>query len=127
MEKKIERNNKKVASRYLHLVKRTLVGSWGVKVMAMRDLRAQVLNYVDNFAGEITLEQLMEEVGTPQVVAESYFSKSDLDLLKKRARRYFIWRTVAIVAIVCFVIAAFFAFYYHDNMYTVVYGDVYTP
>lgn len=127
MEKKMCQKNKKTVRQYLRLVRRTLSGSLGVKAMVMQDLRGQVFDYLDGFEGGLTVEQLIEDLGPPKEVGESYLAKRDLDDIKKRAKRYVVWRIVAIVAIFGFVLSFAMAWYYYDSMCTIVYGDAYVP
>lgn len=127
MEKKICQKNKKTARQYLRLVRRTLSGSLGVKAMVMQDLRGQVFDYLDDFDGGLTIEQLIEDLGPPKEVGESYFAKRDLDDIKKRAKRYVVWRIVAIVAIFCFTLSFVMAWYYYDSMCTIIFGGAYAP
>ena len=98
----------KACRQFLGEVNKALSCSWNMKIVIMREIRAQLMEFANQVEGEITAEQLTEHLGAAEQVGKGYFDKADLEWLKKRSKQVLWWRVATGVLVVLLVIAIAF-------------------
>ena len=122
----MEAKTNKICRQYLRKVRRALSCSWTMKALAMKDLQERVAEYVGGYKGKVTVEHLEECFGTAAEVGESFFSKNDLAVLKKRANRTILWMIVAVAALICLAFVTYLVIYLmNSRTFITAYSGVY--
>ncbi len=73
--------------KYLNCVKKELICSSSIKQNYIRELKSQINDFAEQ-KGDLTLDMLYTEFGSPKEIADIFWSKEDLESLNKKAKKY---------------------------------------
>ena len=92
---------KKIVEKYLKEVKSALFCSSSMKQAFLSTVKQRISDLFPD-PSALSVEELYKEIGTPEEIACSLESRSDIELLKQKAKRYEI---VKIFCIICSILA----------------------
>lgn len=104
------RTYKKIVKSYLKEVKSALFCSPSMKQAFLSTVRQRIEELFPDFS-TLSVEELYKEIGTPEEIACSLENHSDIEQLKKKAKRYKVAKIAYMVLLlVAVLIIAFFVF-----------------
>ena len=109
-----------VCKKYYKEIKGELTCSSNMKLALIKDLKDHIASYRSENPN-CTIEAIVNNFGTPKEIASSFESRSDLDRLKKIAKKYKVLKILIpiialfVVAIVTFTIILIIAIHAEDG------------
>lgn len=106
---------KKIVKSYLKEIKSALICSAGMKQAVLSTARQRIADLFPD-TSTLSMEELCREIGTPEEIALGLESRSDIEQLKKKAKRYKIAKiTCTCLLFVAIFIAVFLSFVIVSN------------
>lgn len=94
------KKNKKIVRLYLKEISAKLNCGRAMKLVVLSEIKSDIEAYTSS-GDSITINDLYNEIGTPDDIANSLFDRKDYDiLLKKAKRKTFILTLVAIILVI---------------------------
>lgn len=114
---------KKVVQSYLKEVKAALVCSRSMKQALISSLKLSI-SELSSDPSTLSAEELYKEIGTPEEIARSLESRSDIESLKRKAKRYTVSKILcalflALAALALLTIVALLIVILTDQDYTI--------
>lgn len=113
--------NKEIAA-YCKKVKKLLVCQYSLKCAFISDFKSRIQDYIEEAGSDtVNIEDIIRQFGTPDVVAESFCNIGDITELRKKARKYTLYKIVTIIAITALILASvlLIVLLTKDNHYTI--------
>ena len=108
---------KKIVKSYLKEIKSALICSAGMKQAVLSTVRQRIADLFPD-PSTLSMEELCREIGTPKEIALGLESRSDIEQLKKKAKRYRIAKIAYMVLLlIALLIIAFFLFLFISDKY----------
>lgn len=89
--------NRKIVQGYVKELRKTLTCSNHVKKAILHEIELQVLE-LENRLQVLTIDDLYNEIGSPQEIAQGFDSKTDIEKIRKNAAKY---RKAKIFCLIC--------------------------
>lgn len=101
------RKNDHIIKQYLKEVSAELNCPKSVKSVYASELRNDILNYFSN-NDSVSIDDLYDNFGTPESIADGFFDKSDYKRLLKKAKKKSLYWKLVVVGLVIICIAIIF-------------------
>lgn len=89
----MKKTNEKAVKSYIQELKSTLICSGSMKKAFLSTIKQRISELEDEIS-VLSKENLYQEIGPPEEIANGLENRADITLLKKRARRYTIAKIV---------------------------------
>ncbi len=99
----INRNLESSKRAYIKRVRQSMGKMTDLKRAFIYDIKDSMQKHIDE-NGDASYKSLCKALGEPEIVAAGFWDNKDHCKIVKRARKYKIWRTVAIVSIALLII-----------------------
>ena len=97
----MKNKNRKIVLGYVKELRKTLTCSNDVKKAILHEIELQVLE-LENRIQVLTIDDLYNEIGSPQEIAQGFDSKTDIERIRKNAAKY---RKAKIICLICAILA----------------------
>ena len=98
---------KKTIHSFCKAVKKMLPGSQSLKRAFIVDFQNRIEEYMENNDTDtICEEDIIAQFGTPEDIAQSFYDRDNLLEIRKKAKKYCIYKVLAISSIVLLILAA---------------------
>lgn len=97
----MKNKNRRIVQGYVKELRKTLTCSNDVKKEILHEIELQVLE-LENRIQVLTIDDLYNEIGSPQEIAQGFDSKTDIEQIRKNAVKY---RKAKIICLICAVLA----------------------
>lgn len=107
---------------YCHAVKKTLACPLGLKRAFITDFKSRIFEFVDEQGNEsVDIQKIKERFGEPESIAQSFYATEDIAILQKKAKKYIVYKVVAIILLVVLAFAGVLLakMLTKDNNYTI--------
>ncbi len=97
MQKKL---NKEIKA-YCQAIQKLLICPHSLKYAFIADFKSRIFDYVNERDAEsINIQDIEHRFGSPEDIAQSFYSSQDMPRLQKAARKYTLFRILTLVSLV---------------------------
>lgn len=90
--------------KYLNCAKKELICSSSIKEAYICELKSRINDFAEQ-NGDLTLDMLYTEFGSPKEIANNFWNNEDLEALKEKAKKYNAVKWVAIGILIALVLS----------------------
>lgn len=105
MKTKITKINNRIVRNYIREISKELTCSKDIKKALLHEIELQALD-LESSRPVLTIDDLYNEIGSPQEIAQGFESRTDIEKIKKIAAKYKITKYICLTSCLIVIIVA---------------------